>query len=65
MQVVKIQCRSCSTESRLSLIDSSYRGPFRCWKCRAIYMITMENNEVVSWEPLSEDEFDRKFGKKR
>ncbi len=65
MQVVKIQCRSCSTESSLSLIDSSYRGPFRCWKCRAIYMITMENNEVVSWEPLSEDEFDRKFGKKR
>ncbi len=65
MQVVKIKCRSCGTDSSLSLVDSNYRGPFRCWKCRALYMINMENNEITSWEPLSEDEFNRKYGKKR
>ncbi len=65
MQVVRIKCRNCETESTLSLIDSNYRGPFRCWKCRAIYMINMVNNEVTSWEPLNEDEFEAKFKRKR
>ncbi len=65
MQIVKIQCRSCGTESSLSLIDSNYSGPFRCWKCRALYMINMQNNEVVNWQPLTEDEFNLKFGKNR
>lgn len=65
MMVVKIKCHNCNTESSLSLIEPNYRGPFRCWSCRAIYMINMENNEVTSWEPLSEDEFNLKFRKSR
>lgn len=65
MQIVKIKCRNCETESSLSLIESDYKGPFRCWKCRAIYTISMVNNEVVSWEPMTEDEFNRKFKRER
>lgn len=65
MQVTKIKCHSCETESSLSLLDTNYRGPFRCWKCRAIYTINMVNNEVVSWEPMSESEFELKFKRQR
>lgn len=64
MMIVKIKCRNCGTESSLSLIETDYRGPFRCWKCRAIYTISMVNNEVVSWEPMDEQEFELKFKKR-
>lgn len=65
MQIVKIACKNCGAESSLSLIDSNYSGPFRCWKCRAVYTINMQNNEVLSWEPMSEEEFEMKFKRKR
>jgi transposase-like protein len=57
--IVKIKCPKCKTDSSLSLVESSYQGPFRCWKCRELFTIKMENNEVKSYEPLSQEEFDK------
>jgi len=57
--IVKIKCPKCDAESGLSLIESSYQGPYRCWKCRALFTINIENNELKSCEPLSQEEFDR------
>ena len=57
--MVIIKCPECGTEGRLSLIESSYQGPYRCWKCRQLFTIKMENNQLVSCEPLSQEDFDR------
>ena len=57
--MVKIKCPDCSTEGSLSLVESSYQGPYRCWKCRALFTIRLESNELKSCEPLSQEEFDR------
>ena len=57
--IVKIKCTKCSTEGSLSLSDPSYQGPYRCWKCRELFTIKMENNELKSCEPLSQEEFGR------
>ena len=57
--IVKIKCPECGTEGSLSLTESSYEGPYRCWKCRGLFTIKMENNELKSCEPLSQDEFDK------
>jgi transposase-like protein len=57
--IVKIKCPKCKTDSSLSLVESSYQGPFRCWKCRELFTIKMENNEVKSYELLSQEEFDK------
>ncbi len=54
--IVKITCPKCNTEGSISLVESSYHGPYRCWKCRALFTIRMENNEVKSCTPLSEEE---------
>ena len=43
----------------MSLVETSYQGPYRCWKCRELFTITLENNELKSCEPLSQEEFDR------
>ena len=57
--IVKIKCTKCGTEGSLSLSESSYQGPYRCWKCRELFTIRMENNELKSCEPLSQEEFEK------
>ncbi len=57
--IVKIRCPKCDSEGSLSLAQSSYRGPYRCWKCKGLFTIEMVNNELKSCEPLSQEEFDR------
>ncbi|MDP6449033.1 MAG: hypothetical protein QGG49_02865 [Dehalococcoidales bacterium] len=41
----------------MSLIESSYQGPYRCWKCRELFTITLKNNKLRSCEPLSQEEY--------
>ena len=57
--IVKIKCAKCGTEGSLSLSDPSYQGPYRCWKCRELFTIKLENNELKSCEPLSQEEFEK------
>lgn len=56
--LVKIMCPECKTEGSFYLAESSYEGPYRCWKCRALFAIRMENNELKSFEPLSQEDFE-------
>jgi len=57
--LVKIKCPACQTEGSLSLVESSYEGSYRCWKCRALFTISLRNNELTHCEPLSEEELQR------
>ena len=57
--LIKIKCPACATEGSLSLVEPSYQGPYRCWKCRELFTISLENNELKSCEPLSQEEFAR------
>lgn len=57
--ILKIKCTECGTEGNLSLTDPVYQGPYRCWKCRALFTIRIENNELKACEPLTEAELQR------
>jgi DNA-directed RNA polymerase subunit RPC12/RpoP len=57
--MVEIQCPKCATKGWLSLIQSSYQSPYRCWKCKELFTITVENNELKSCVPLSKDDFEK------
>jgi transposase-like protein len=57
--MVKIKCPRCNTEGSLQLVESTYQGPYRCWKCRGLFTIKIESSELKSCEPLSQEEFDR------
>ncbi|MGD0795273.1 MAG: hypothetical protein ABR958_06790 [Dehalococcoidales bacterium] len=61
MNMVKIVCPKCGAEGKLSLVETSYVGPRRCWKCRGLFTITIENNRVTSSEPLNEEEFQKQM----
>lgn len=57
--IVKIKCPECGVEGSMSLVESSYEGPYKCWKCRTLFTLKLEDSEVKSCEPLSQEEFDR------
>ncbi len=56
---IKIKCPKCETEGSMSLVEPVYQGPYRCWKCRALFTISLKNNELKSCEPLSEEEYEK------
>ena len=59
--MTKIKCPKCGVEGSISLVESRYEGPYKCWKCRELFTIILEDNELKSAEPLSQEEFDRQL----
>ena len=59
--MVKITCPSCETDGSFSLSDSSYDGPYRCWKCRELFAIKMTDSQLTSCEPIAQEEFDQRL----
>ena len=57
--LIKIKCPECETEGSISLADLSYEGPYKCWKCKGLFTIKVDNDVLKSCEPLSQEEFDR------
>ena len=59
--LAKIKCPKCETDGSFSLADPVYEGPYRCWKCRELFIIKMKNNKLLSIQAISEEEFDRQM----
>jgi len=57
--MMKIQCPKCGVEGGFSLVESSYQGPYKCWKCKELFSISIENNQLKSCVPLSQEEFQK------
>ena len=56
--IAKIKCPKCGAESSLSLIEPNYQGPYKCWKCRGLYFIKLEDEKLKSCDSLSQEKFD-------
>jgi hypothetical protein len=65
MNMIKIICPKCGAEAKLSLVDTNYVGPRRCWKCHEYFTITIENNQVTQCEPLSVEEYEKQQAAKK
>lgn len=57
--MIKIICPRCNTAGSMFLRDARYEGPYRCWKCQALFTLKLENARVISCEPLSQEDFQK------
>ena len=57
--LIKFKCPKCNSDNSYSLADSNYQGPYRCWKCRELFIISIEDDKLKSCEPITQEEFDR------
>ena len=56
--MLDIRCPNCNEISKISLIEDRYNDPFRCWKCNAVFMVEIEENELKSAVSISKEDFD-------
>lgn len=58
--MLTITCPSCKTEGKFSVLDADWEGTYKCWKCRELFLIRIENNKLVSCEPQTQEEFEQR-----
>jgi hypothetical protein len=56
---VNIKCPACNSDSSFFIAKDVFQGPFRCWKCKALFTVKVRNAEVQLCEPLSQEAFDK------
>ena len=55
----EVECPKCGAKINFSFEQSSYEGPFRCWKCKGTFIVIIENEELISWKSVSKEEFEK------
>ena len=55
--LISIVCPKCGIEGKFSIIQPVYQGPYKCWKCREMYTIRLENNKLMYCNPLSPEDY--------
>jgi endogenous inhibitor of DNA gyrase (YacG/DUF329 family) len=55
----EVECPKCGAKSSLSFEQSSYEGPFRCWKCKGTFIASIDNNKLEWCKPISKEEFEK------
>ena len=56
--MIEIECPDCESIGKMSLAQTLYEGPYRCWKCRSLYKIVLANDKLQSIEPITEEELE-------
>jgi hypothetical protein len=56
---ISVKCPACSSDSSFFIAKSVFQGPFRCWKCKALFTLKAKNGEIQLFEPLTQEEFDK------
>jgi hypothetical protein len=56
---VTVKCSACNTESSFFIAKNVFQGPFRCWKCKALFTLKVKDSEIKSCEPLTQEDFDK------
>jgi len=55
--MLEIKRPECGVSTNMSLCQQVYKGSYRCWKCRQLFNIRIESEEVRFCVPLSQEEF--------
>jgi hypothetical protein len=56
---VNIKCQACNTDSAFFIAKDVFQGPFRCWKCKALFTVKARAGDLESCEPLAVETFEK------
>ena len=56
---VNIKCPACNTDSSFYINKNVFQGPFKCWKCKALFTVKVTDGNLQSCEPLSNEDFEK------
>jgi transposase-like protein len=61
---VNIKCPACNTDSSFFVAKNIFQGPFRCWKCKAMFTVKVKDAALQLCEPLSNEDFEKQKAEK-
>ncbi len=61
---IDIKCPACNSDSSFFVIKDVFQGPFRCWKCKALFTLKVKEGEIQFCEPLKQEDFDKQKAEK-
>jgi hypothetical protein len=56
---ISIKCPACNSDSSFFVAKNVFQGPFKCWKCKALFTLKVKNSEIEKLEPLTQEDFDK------
>jgi hypothetical protein len=56
---VNIKCPACNSDSSFFIVKDAFQGPFRCWKCKALFTVKVRNGNLEKCDLLSQEDFDK------
>ena len=56
---VNIKCPACNSDSSFFVVKDVFQGPFRCWKCKALFTVKVRKGDLELCEPLNQEDFDK------
>ncbi len=56
---VTIKCPACNTDSSFFVAKNVFQGPFRCWKCKAMFTVKVKDGALQACDPLSNEDFEK------
>ncbi len=56
---VTIKCPACNSDSSFFVVKDVFQGPFKCWKCKALFTVKVQAGELKKCDPLSQEDFDK------
>ena len=56
---IDVKCPACNTDSSFFIAKKVFQGPFRCWKCKALFTLKVQNGEIKQIDPLTQEDFDK------
>ena len=56
---INIKCPACNTDSSFFIAKNVFQGPFRCWKCKALFTVKVKDGDLELCEPLSAEAFEK------
>jgi len=56
---IDVKCSACNSDSSFFIAKNVFQGPFRCWKCHALFTLKVKDGEIQLFEPLSQEDFDK------
>ncbi len=56
---IDVKCSACNSDSSFFVAKNIFQGPFKCWKCKALFTLKVRNGEIEVFEPLSQEDFDK------
>lgn len=57
--MTEVTCPACKHVEHITLTETVYEAPFHCPECLGLYFIQIENDVLVSCEPLTESGYAR------